>query len=150
MCLCALWLTLCKLTVDVGIKDRSCKRKKRPIVTERRANEIRWLKTVQMDIDCYQSKRQLNSTRITRFDLQISSNFCTSIACMYLLNLRSSTYWSMCNGNYIAATKSKGEFRFIDFRSLAEQSIRSLAHIVNENSCNLAGCEVLWMFFIDV
>jgi len=56
----------------------------------------------------------------------------------------------MCNGNYIGATKSKGEFRFIDFLSPAEQSIRSLAHIVNENSCNLAGCEVSLMFLSDV
>ena len=42
----------------------------------------------------------------------------------------------------MTATKNKGEFRFIDFRSPAEQSVWSLAHIANENSCNLAGCEV--------
>ena len=95
-----------------------------------------------MDIDCCQSKRQLNSIRTTRFDFQNSSSFCTSIACICLLNLCSSIYWRLCNGNYIAATKSKGEFPFIDFRLPAEQSIWSLAHIVNENSCNFAGCEV--------
>lgn len=124
------------------IKDISCKRKKRPVFTERRANEIRWLKTVQMDIDWCKSKQQLNCTWITRFDLQNSCCFSTSIACICMLNLCSSVYSSICNGNYIAATKSKGEFQFIDFRWPAEQSIRSLAHIVKENSCNLVGYKV--------